>query len=253
MTDFAALYDNKEEYIFRRDIESYSAKRIALEIEHYKIPNLLEVLPKNFVYSSIAEIGCATGEIIGTFPGADIKHRVGFDISPLNIRVAQQRFPKVTFRAGDFRSSIEKFDLVILSDILEHIPDEVEFLRDAAQIAKVVLVNLPLEKCFMFLFRQYGPDDTSGHLRNYSLSDGLQLLENAGLSIINYRQKWSFESEYEPLRQKLNESMRGKKFSGGLLQRTIKAAIFQSLGVYFKGFGRKVFPSNLFVAARMGG
>ena len=103
MIEFRTLYDDMEEYILRRDPESYNAQRIRLEIEYFKIPSLLEVLPNNFIYNSVAEIGCATGEIISTFPGPDIKQRVGFDISPLNIQAAKQRFPEVIFEKGDFQ------------------------------------------------------------------------------------------------------------------------------------------------------
>lgn len=248
MTDFATLYDEMEEYTLRRNPESYNAQRIALAVEHFKIPNLLEVLPENFAYSSIAEIGCATGEIIGTFPGADIKRRVGFDISPLNVRTAQQRFPEVTFIAGDFRSSVEKFDLVILSDILEHVSNDIEFLRDAARMGQVVLVNLPLEKCLLFALRKYGPDDSSGHLRNYSLADGLRLFEAASLTIINHHQKWSFESEYELYRQELNKHAWGTRFSGNVLKRTVKTILYQ-LFSSSRWFRRITLPSNLFAAA----
>ena len=218
MTDFVALYDDKEEYILRRDPTSYDAQRIAMEVEHYKIPNLLEVLPQDFSYSSIVEIGCGTGEIIGTFPGPNVKRRVGFDISPLNIKAAQQRFPDVFFSAKDFRTSTEKFDLVIMSDILEHVPDDVEFLRDAARLGRLVVVNLPLEKSLQSAFRKYGPEDSSGHLRSYDLADGLQLFEDAGLTITAYRQKWIFESKYEQRRREFNKQVRGAEFSGSRWQ-----------------------------------
>ncbi|MBN1992353.1 MAG: class I SAM-dependent methyltransferase [Anaerolineae bacterium] len=248
MTDFATLYDELEEYVRRRDPASYNAQRIALEVAHYKIPNLLAVLPQNFSYRSIAEIGCATGEIIGAFPGTDVERRVGFDISPNNVQIAQQRFPEVTFIAGDFQRSTEKFDLVILSDILEHVPNDVEFLRAAAGLSQVVLVNLPLEKCLLFALRKYGPEDSSGHLRNYSLADGLKLFEAAGLTIINYQQKWSFESEYELYRQELNKRVWGTRFSGNILKRTVKTILYQ-LFSSSRWFRRITLSSNLFAAA----
>jgi len=238
-----------KEYVLRRDPETYNAKRIALEVEHFKIPNLLAVLPENFAYRSVAEIGCATGELIGTFPRTDIQLQIGFDISPLNIHAAQQRFPWVTFRGGDFRSCTDEYDLVILSDILEHVPDDVDFLRAAAGMGKMVLVNLPLERCLMNSFRKYGPNDPSGHLRSYTLADGLRLFEQAGLSVINYTQRWSFESKYELLRQELNERMLGARFSGSLLTQMIKAAIFRFF-MHFRGLGRRCFSSNLFAAAK---
>ena len=104
MVDFRSLYDSKEEYVLRRLEGSYNARRLELEVQHFKIPNLLKVLPKEFSYTSIAEIGCGTGEIIGAFPGENVNRRVGFDVSPLNITCARQRFRNVEFQQLDFRS-----------------------------------------------------------------------------------------------------------------------------------------------------
>lgn len=249
MTQFDELYDTKEEYILRRDPQSYNAKRIALEVDRFKIPHLLEVLPDNLPCHSIAEIGCATGEIIGTFPGLQVQRRVGFDISPLNIRAAQERFPSVEFRAIDFRWTDEKFDLVILSDILEHVPDDLEFLKAAAVMGTVLLINLPLEKNLSNILRNYGPEDSSGHLRSYSFPQGMALIKDAGLTPLNHRRVWSYESKYELLRQDLSQRMLGARFSGGSIQQNLKKAIFKNL-LRFKPIGRTLFPSNLFIAAR---
>ncbi len=249
MIDFKALYDEKEEYMDRRESRSYNAPRIALEVKYFKVPNLLAVLPADRTFHSVAEIGCATGEIIGTLSLTGVIRRVGFDLSPLNIKAAQQRFPEVEFKAEDFRSSGEKFDLVILSYISEHVPDDVGFLRDAASIAEIVLVNLPLEKCWSNTFRKYGPEDSSGHLRNYSLFDGLHLIEAAGLSVIQDTQKWAMESEYEPMRQALNERVLGARFSGTSAQQTMKALIYQICANWL-WLRHKSFASNLFLSAK---
>lgn len=236
-----------DEYVCRRDPASYETKRIELEVKYFKIPNLVEVLPKEFKYTSVAEIGCATGELIGTFPGSDIKRRVGFDISPLNILSARKKFSQVTFYNNDFRLSAEKFDLVILSDILEHVENDIEFLQAAGKMGKLVLVNLPIEKCLVNLFRNYGFDDPSGHLRSYSLEDGLQLFEKADLLTLKYAQKWSLESDYELLRQKLNEEVKGSRFSGDFWQQKIKASIFMLI-YHFRSLERFIFSSNLFAS-----
>jgi len=249
--DRASMYEEKlPEYVERRTIDSYSAKRIALEVKEFKIPNLLSVLPKGFEYESLVEIGCATGELIATFPGARVRRRVGFDLSQKNINAAQTRFPNTTFHAVDFRVSAEHFDIVILSDVLEHVPDDSKFLRDAATIGKLVLVNLPLEKCLTSLFRNYGPDDPSGHLRKYSLADGMRLFKEAGLVVLDYRRIWVMESSYELQRQQLNKGMLGSEFRGNPLTRLAKQLIFRCCRV-FVNVGRVAFSSNLFASAQI--
>lgn len=248
--DFSALYDEKiDEYVQRRDHDSYSARRIALEVQEFKIPNLLSVLPEGFEYESVAEIGCATGELIATFPGVSIKRRVGFDLSQMNIHAASARFPGTTFRTDDFRSFLEHFDIVILSDVLEHVPDDIQFLRDAANLGRLVLVNLPLEKSLDNLFRNYGPDDSSGHLRKYSLVDGMRLFDAAGLAVIDFQRTWVMESRYELLRQKLNKDMLGSEFRGSAPVRLAKKIAFQFCKTV-RPVGRVTFCSNLFASAQ---
>lgn len=248
MVDFGSLYDTKEEYVLRRLEGSYNARRLELEVQHFKIPNLLKVLPKEFSYTSIAEIGCGTGEIIGTFPGENINRRVGFDISPLNISCARQRFRNVEFHDLDFRSWNEKFDLLILSDILEHVPDSVGFLKDASKLARLLLINLPLEKCLLCSFREYGPEDPSGHLTKFSMNDALEMFHAADLRIVKRSREWTMESRYETLRQKLNEEMTGKKFSGSAYIQTMKEIIY-IISKKIIIVGRLLFASNLFVSA----
>jgi SAM-dependent methyltransferase len=247
--DFRALYDAKiPEYSLRRDPDSYSARRIALEVREFKNPNLLSVLPFDFEYQSIAEIGCATGELIATFPGAAIKRRVGFDLSPLNIAAATSRFRNTEFTTEDFRQ-FGPFDLVILSDVLEHVEDDADLLRDAAQIARLVVVNLPLEKCLTNLLRNYGPDDVSGHLRSYSLREGLALFGRAGLTICNSKQVWVMETQYERNRQQLNKRMLGTAFNGSAPTRAVKHILFHLCNTV-RPLGRVTFSSNLFACAK---
>jgi len=248
MVDFRSLYDSKEEYVLRRQEGSYNARRLELEVQHFKIPNLLKVLPKEYSYTSIAEIGCGTGEIIGAFPGGNVNRRVGFDISPLNISCARQRFRNVEFHDLDFRSWNEKFDLMILSDILEHVPDSVHFLMDASKMAKLLLVNLPLEKCLLYSFRKYGPKDPSGHLAKFSMKDALQMFHAADLRIVKWYRGWTMESRYETRRQELNEEMTGNKFSGSDYVQTMKGILF-TVSNKITTVGRLVFPSNLFLSA----
>ncbi len=249
--DFSALYDEKiVEYVQRRDPDSYSARRIVLEVQEFKIPNLMSVIPIGFKYESIAEIGCATGELIATFPGANIKRRIGFDLSKKNIATAKARFPGTTFCSDDFRSFPEHFDIVILSDILEHVPDDAQFLRDAAKLGKLILVNLPLEKCLTNLCRNYGPEDSSGHLRKYSFVDGMKLFEEAGLAVLELQRTWVLESRYELQRQQLNKDMFGSEFTGSAPVRFAKRTVF-NFCIAVQIVGRVIFPSNLFASAKI--
>lgn len=245
MTDFRLLYDQKPEYVERRRVDSLPAKRVALEAIEYKLPNLTDILPSKLEIDSVAEIGCGTGEIIANFRSHCELHRVGFDISPLNIATAKERFPHVTFTDQNFALWEDNFDVVILSDVIEHVPDDVEFLSAAAKLGKYVLVNLPLEDCWIYRSRQYGPDDPSGHLKKYSLSDGFQLFKDARLEVLSWRQKWPLEEPQERMRQQLNMELTGHRFSGSFVARQGKRFVYTT-STLIKPMGRRLFPSNLF-------
>ena len=247
--DFARLYDLHPEYEARRRTNSPEKAQIELEIAHFKLPYLLRQL-NSYSPHSILEIGCATGELIGNFPIKKDGFRMGIDISECNIKIAQQRFPKVSFESGDFRQmDLPKFDLVILSDILEHVPEDKLFLAQAAKLAPRVLVNLPLECNWLNRYRNYGPTDASGHLRSYTLNQGLALFQEAGLKLQSWERVWIHETEAEKLRRRLRIQQQGKAFAGGPIGSLIRQSIF-TLASILPPLGRHLFASNLFALAK---
>ena len=248
--DFSALYDEHPEYVARRGAGSLAQAQVDLEARLFKLPGLMGVLPAGRPLRRVLEIGCATGEVIAAVPVEPGGRRVGLDISPANIAAARARFPEVEFHDGDFRAAgLAGFDAVIMSDVLEHVPDDVAFLRDAAALGELVLVNLPLEDNWLNDRRAYGPDDVSGHLRRYSLADGLALFERAGLEVLAYRQVWVHETPTEPARRALRRERLGAAYSGPWPVALAKGAVFAA-ATAVKPLGRRLFASNLFAAAR---
>jgi SAM-dependent methyltransferase len=211
-------------------------------------------MPDDLPIASVIEIGCATGEVLAAFPdrlgdgGRSIK-KIGFDISPLNITAARARYPEIEFLEKDFSQYAGKSDVVILSDILEHVPDDVGFLQKASSLASIVLLNLPLEDNWTNRNREYGVEDVSGHLRAYSLHDGFSLVEAAGLEVLNWSQIWSHETSFDLRRRELKREYCGFVHSGPPPLRALKAGIYYSARI-LKPFGRRLFPSNLFLSAR---
>lgn len=246
--DFAQLYDLHPEYDARRREDSPEKAQIQLEVEHFKLPYLLRQL-NGVKPRSVLEIGCATGELIGAFPTFKGGTRMGVDISPRNVEVARERFPLVQFKSGDFRQlDLPKFDVVILSDILEHVSDDANFLLEASQLSTQVLVNLPLECNWLNRNRAYGPTDISGHLRSYDLNEGLDIFRRAGLEVRNWQQVWVHETETEKLRRDLRIRQRGRAFAGGPFGSRIRQSV-SAMAILFPVFGRRLFASNLFVLA----
>ncbi len=248
--DFSALYDEHPAYVARRAAGSFEQAQIDIEVRLFKLPQLMQVLTPGRGLNSVLEIGCATGELIDAVPVRRGGRKLGMDISAANVAAARARFPEVEFRCGDFREcGPERFDAVIISDVLEHVPDDEAFLREAAALGDTVLVNLPLEDNWLNRNRAYGPDDVSGHLRRYSLADGLALFERAGLDVTAFARVWVHETATEPARRALRRERLGAIYSGGWPQRVIKHAVFAA-ATAVPAIGRRLFASNLFAAAR---
>ncbi len=248
--DFSALYDGHHEYSARRLAGSFEHAQILLETTAFKIPQLSALLPPDVPATSVMEIGCATGELIGHFPVISGGRRVGCDISKDNVATAEKRFPDVTFYSGDFRDlrHSERFDYIILSDVLEHVEDDAGLLSAAADQSRYVLVNLPLEDNWLNRNRAYGPDDVSGHLRRYSLADGLALFERAGLDVAAFVHVWAHEQPFDVQRHALRSTYHGQPYSGGRVMRAAKVGV-TALVRAMPSLGRRLYASNLFAVA----
>lgn len=95
----------------------------------------------------VLDIGCGNGEL-----AFDIsKHATSVtavDIDPAKIAVATNKYvgPNITYRVADATTDLssEVFDVVILSNVLEHIEHRVEFLKSIRSVAKKFLIRVPM-------------------------------------------------------------------------------------------------------------
>jgi SAM-dependent methyltransferase len=191
-TDFAKFYDNQPEYAaFRSDIHKREYYDVASD---WKVRELVKLVPGNMVFNNVLEVGCAFGVLLNNISDRlNIKTRTGVDISGENIKTAKKDWPECTFFNGtveefilEIKPNIQnfRFDLVVLSDIVEHIPDDIGFMKTIRGISSYVLLNLPLEKSFRTRNRVYGETDLSGHLRSYNKEIAVNLITSAGYSVL---------------------------------------------------------------------
>jgi 2-polyprenyl-3-methyl-5-hydroxy-6-metoxy-1,4-benzoquinol methylase len=87
----------------------------------------------------------------------------------------------------EFRRSVESVSqgLILMIDVLEHIPDDLEFLRsytDRASPGTIVLISVP---AFQFLWS--GHDVFLQHQRRYTRTQLENLVQNAGLKLVRSR------------------------------------------------------------------
>lgn len=95
----------------------------------------------------VLDIGCGHGDV--SFDVAQKAQAVtGIDISRKNIDIARKKYQRenLEFIIGNAISFDwkEKFDVIILSNVLEHIEHRPEFLRRLAIIAPKILIRVPM-------------------------------------------------------------------------------------------------------------
>lgn len=71
---------------------------------------------------SVLEVGCGTGELIGSIKGKD---KTGIDFSPSMIAIAKKEFPAIDFQvmAAENITLEKKYDLIILSNLIGYLED----------------------------------------------------------------------------------------------------------------------------------
>jgi 2-polyprenyl-3-methyl-5-hydroxy-6-metoxy-1,4-benzoquinol methylase len=139
----------------------------------------------------IAEVGCGHGLLQRQIEDKYGKPVTGFDLNEYGLKHNVSLISRVCCydihqRNGEFRN---KFDLILLFDVLEHIPDEDGFLSallfHLAPGGKLIL-NVPGGR---WAFSEY--DTMAGHVRRYGMRDLRAVAQRNALEINNWTW-WGF-------------------------------------------------------------
>lgn len=97
--------------------------------------------------NNILEVGCSWGYITNKVQG-----HTGIDINQDTIELARKAFPSYTFDCVDATKGLPymdcSFDIVLLSEVLEHIPWDIvdSLVRESIRVARQkVLITLPIK------------------------------------------------------------------------------------------------------------
>jgi len=238
------LYQGNPKYSKELDPKEPDYRRLLIETLEWKIPHLMAVVPPFYKPKKVAEIGCFCGHLIGniTINGINDFIRLGYEINSKAVKVGQGLYPEVFFSEENIFESHPQLDLIILSDIVEHIEDDLNFLQQCSAISNFVLLNLPLEKAYLHRNRKYGYKDPSGHLRAYNLSKAFNLISSSNFSMMNWHTQCVVK---DPVYSKLKLLRCRESNKKNTFKTQLKKRVLLSLS-QIPGFAERYYGTNLF-------
>jgi 2-polyprenyl-3-methyl-5-hydroxy-6-metoxy-1,4-benzoquinol methylase len=160
-------------------------------LEHFWIQRRFEVLRRlcgNLISSTVemAEMGCGQGLLQRQIEDAYDKPVAGFDLNEQGLKHNVSRLSRLCcYNIHQRNQELQgKFNVILLFDVLEHIPDEDEFL--GALLFHLspggrLILNVPAGR---WAFSEY--DAAAGHLRRYTLKDLRAVALRNNLEIENW-------------------------------------------------------------------
>jgi len=149
------------------------------------IVSLCSALP----HSSILEIGAGEGSVLKRLSDMSFGDRLyALEISPTGVEaINKRRIPHLVecllFDGYSIPYGDHKFDLVILSHVIEHVEYPRRLIHEAARVAEHVFVEVPLEDTIR-LKRDFVPDKV-GHINFYSAKTIRRLMQTCGLDVLH--------------------------------------------------------------------
>ena len=142
--------------------------------------------------TSVLDIGCGNGAVDYSV-AQKAKKVIGIDINKNSILLASKKFSKenIEYIHGDALkyNFNEKFDYIILSNVLEHIQNRIPFLNNVKNFGKYFLIRVPMiNRSWLSLYKkeigvEYRLDQT--HYIEYTYESFKKELEAADLKILS--------------------------------------------------------------------
>ena len=185
---------------------------------------LIRKLARDLQFRSVLDVGCGQGslllELMAAHPHIE-PH--GVDISQSAIDFARRKVPGGTFQLLDLvKEALPRtYDLVICSEVLEHIVEDVQAMRNLEKMTGGHLIVTTIQGRMREFER-----GAVGHVRNYARGELVDKLQAAGFDIVEHID-WGFPF-YSPLYRTYLEltGSRGTTGEFGTGRRLLASAIY---------------------------
>lgn len=184
----------------------------ATPAHNYLLPAIIDLIQDLGDDLSVLDAGCGNGFVAGILARAGYKV-TAIDISEDGIVLARKAYPNVRFEVAsvydDLHSIVNEVDVVVSSEVIEHLYYPQQFLQNARSIIRPgghIILTTPYHGYFknlaLSLFNQWDKHFTvgwtGGHIKFFSEKTLSKMLQDAGFSQITFnnagRVKWLWKS-----------------------------------------------------------
>ncbi len=159
----------------------------------WKAGLILEMIHRNRLdFRSVCEVGCGAGQILKHLCSQLPEHIYfdGFDISPQAYAIAKQcEEERLRFHLEDFLSARgDCFDILLLIDVFEHVPDYIGFIQGCSPRAKYKIYHIPLDISVnsVLRFSLINTRSSVGHLHYFTADTALATVRDSGQRVLDF-------------------------------------------------------------------
>ena len=152
---------------------------------------ILKLLGKVDKSAKILDIGCAGGPLLLDLKAAGFKNAYGLDFSENAVSKCKERGLENVFvmDGHDPKFDTESFDIIISSDSLEHLENDMKALKNWHTILKPNGTLFIFVPAFMYLWSEH--DEINHHYRRYTSDNLKKKVESVGFKV-EKESYWNF-------------------------------------------------------------
>lgn len=156
---------------------------------------MLDIIGRNHLeFKTVGEIGCGAGIVLNELARHYSQQNVsfaGYDIAPQAIALAKKNCGSdIRLEEADLlaENNTEFFDLLLVADVLEHVPDYLGFVSQCKAKATYKIYHIPLDLSLSSLLRNsfLRMRANAGHLHYFTADSALATLSDTGHEIVDY-------------------------------------------------------------------
>lgn len=181
------------EAIYTEGDYAHKHPRWHTEDSAWKAAHILRIIERNALTPrTVCEVGCGAGEILRSLHDALGPQTTfeGREFSPQAFEMCKPReSERLKFILTDSLKTRQPFDLLLLVDVIEHVPDYLGMLKEAHVAGRHKILHIPLDLSVQTVLRDKPLSylrSQVGHIHYFTKQTALDSLSHCGFRVIDH-------------------------------------------------------------------